>query len=203
MPLNPKSTGNTKKLQKPLLKSEIIQAQADTLSNAQAARLLNVNYATYKKYASLYGLFESHKSTGRGIPRVKYRGKDNHGILDILDGKYPNYNKKRLKIRLINGGLLPNRCGLCGFSEKRPDGKIPLVLCYLDSNANNLHLDNLQLRCYNCAYLTADIGVLLVYKNLIKNDIEEIKESISITPDIDNSLLSTEDISQLQKEMFK
>ena len=43
---------------KPLLESEIKDAQKKARSAMEAARILGVSYNTYKKYARKYGIFE-------------------------------------------------------------------------------------------------------------------------------------------------
>lgn len=139
---------------RPLLESDIKRAQENTRSASEAARFLHVDYKTYKKYAKMYGLFEQHKNpTGKGIARVKKRGK--FGLDDILSGKHPTYDKTRLKERIIRAGYLAEECALCGYNKKRElDGRCPLILHCVDGNEHNLKLDNLQLRCFNCSYLT-------------------------------------------------
>ena len=47
---------------KPLLESEIKDAQKKARSAMEAARLLGVSYNTYKKYARKYGIFEDLKN---------------------------------------------------------------------------------------------------------------------------------------------
>ena len=46
---------------------------------------------------------------------------------------------------------------MCGFSERRIDGKMPLRLVFLDDNPQNFARDNLNARCYNCVFLTQGI----------------------------------------------
>ena len=48
---------------RPLLESEIKDAQSKSRSAFEAARLLEVSYNTYKKYAKLYGIFEDLDNT--------------------------------------------------------------------------------------------------------------------------------------------
>ena len=53
---------------KPLLESEIKDAQKKNRSAMEATRLLGVSYNTYKKYVRKYGIFEDlKKSDGTGI----------------------------------------------------------------------------------------------------------------------------------------
>ncbi len=138
---------------RPLLESDIKRAQEHTKSAIEASRYLNVNYSTYKKYARMYGLFEGHKSTGKGIRRKRTKGF--FGLDSILAGEHPTYDQTKLKERLIRAGYLEESCVFCGFDKKREiDGRCPLVLHQKDDNRQNLVLENLDLRCYNCTYLT-------------------------------------------------
>jgi hypothetical protein len=139
---------------RPLLKSQIEEAQLKSKSARGAARFLGVDYKTYKKYAQLYGVFENLKNPrglgirkGRSIVRL-------FPIEEILEGKHPNYDLFTLKKRLIRGKYLEEECMQCGFKERRvTDGKVPLILNVRDGNKHNLRLDNLALLCYNCTYL--------------------------------------------------
>lgn len=168
---------------RPLLAKEITHAQSVTRSAAEAARYLNVHVDTYTKYAKLYDLYAWHKEnqTGRGIPRKKRKGL--FGLQSILDGEHPNYDRNRLKIRLIEVGLLPEVCVRCGFDEKRMiDGRCPLMMTYKDGDSQHLALDNLELRCYNCTYLTTTkINVRhLVGPGILDDDMQSTGQ---ITPD--------------------
>lgn len=145
---------------RPLEKSDILTAQAQTKSAAEAARYLRVNYMTYKRYAQMYGIFEQHKNTsGKGIHKRKYEGK--FGLDEILANQHPTYDRTKLKRRLIQAGMLREECALCKFSERRIlDGQVPLVLHTIE-DPDDLRLKNLRLLCYNCfagdeAYITPE-----------------------------------------------
>ena len=142
------------KMAKPLLQRDIVYAQSQTRSHAEAARYLNVSFTTYKRYARAYNLYENeHKNkAGKGISKLKSKGL--FGLQEILDGKHPNYDRHKLKERLVKAGYLPNECGVCGHASHRPDGRGPYLLTYKDNNRHNLSLENLQLICYNCQFLT-------------------------------------------------
>jgi hypothetical protein len=139
----------------PLLKSQILEAQTNTKSAFEAARYLNVSYKTYKKYAKMYGIFEQHKNQpGAGIRKgISYvRG---HKLEEVLEGKHPTYNFKRLKDRLIRAGILEEECAQCGFKERRiSDYKVPLLLIAKDGDNRNHVLKNLALLCFNCTFLS-------------------------------------------------
>ena len=138
-------------LGRPLLKKDIEVAYQHSRSASAAARYLGVSYPTFKKYAELYGMFKINKS-GVGIPRPKKKGAA--GIEDILAGKRPNYPNKKLRLRIIRLGILPLKCELCGYDQVRMDGMPPLTLYFKDGDIHNKRLDNLELRCYNCMYIT-------------------------------------------------
>jgi len=155
---------------KPLLKRDIELAQSKTKSAAGAARYLGVSYNTYKKYAKMYGIHERHLNPGgKGIPKNADAG-TRIPLSDILDGKHPSYNIKMLKNRLIKSGLFDEECAMCGFNERRvTDYKMPLILVFKDGDRSNHALENMDLLCFNCAFLTVgeinNINVIKV-KNL-------------------------------------
>ena len=58
----------------PVLESEIKEAQEKTITAADAARYLRLSYITYKKYATLYGLWKTninYKKEGRIVNAEK------------------------------------------------------------------------------------------------------------------------------------
>lgn len=148
---------------KPLLQSEVEMAIQNTKSNMAAARFLGVSLNTYKKYAEQYfdkdgnNLYDKHKNQSNiGIKKCRldyhYKG---YTLEKILNNEVPSYPLHKVKKRLLNWGVLVEKCSLCGFEEKRLlDGQCPLILVQKDGNKNNYHLDNLELLCYNCYYLT-------------------------------------------------
>lgn len=177
---------------RPLLKYEIETAQSFTKSNAEAARYLRVNYQTYRKYAKLYDLFESHMNrTGLGVSRKKRKGM--YGLDEILNGKHPNYDRTKLKERLIQAGYLAEECARCEFKEKRIlDGRCPLLLQYKDGNHKNVVRDNLELRCYNCTYLTTG---RVSAKRLLNQGVHD--QDL-----LDTGKISMDDITSIQDELM-
>lgn len=169
---NPNVNKGGRPLSKPILRSEIEEAQRHTNSNMAAARYLNVHYLRYKKYATLYGLFDSHANPkGFGVDKGWSKSPQSIPIKDILNNKYPNYNHVKLKNRLVARKKLEDRCSTCGFSERRiTDGKTPLMLDFKDGNRKNFNLDNLTLTCYNCMFLTTG-APSVVNRNLIEKSL--------------------------------
>lgn len=140
---------------KPLLESQIKAAQEKSRSAFEAARLLGVSYNTYKKYAKLYGIFEDLKNPyGIGIEKAKAIKNKKYHIEELIDGKHLHYPLHKFKNKLFDSGYIPKVCGSCGFSEARiTDGKMPLLIDFLDGNLNNRKLDNIRPLCYNCFFL--------------------------------------------------
>ena len=105
---------------KPLLESEIKDAQKKARSAMEAARLLGVSYNTYKKYARKYGIFEYLKNPhGTGIRKGYNIKRGKYSLDDIIAGKYPDYPVWKLKSRLLLNGYMLEKCNCCGFEEKR------------------------------------------------------------------------------------
>ena len=140
---------------RPILESQIKAAQEKSRSAFEAARTLGISYNTYKKYAKLYGIFEDLKNPfGVGIERKVGIRNIKYNIEDLINGKHVHYPLHKFKNKLFDSGYLPKVCGSCGFSEERiTDGKMPLLIDFLDGNLNNRKLDNIRPLCYNCFFL--------------------------------------------------
>ena len=137
---------------RPLLMGEIKEANEHSKNMAMAARYLGVCYATFKKYAIMYNLW---------VPQPYVKGKKGvfdpergrYPLSDILQGKYPEYPIFKVKDKLIRSGVKELKCELCGYHEKRvTDGKLPLILNFMDGNEKNHVLENMKLYCYNCTF---------------------------------------------------
>lgn len=146
-----------------LTEQQIRYAMSRSMSNRAAARVLNVNYYTYRHYARLYydvaagkTLFELHKNeAGKGIKKF-FEDSREPKLTDLLKEGMPleSYSIDKLKARLIYEGLLECKCNRCEFSEVRVlDMKPPLLLNYKDGNKSNWTIENLEFLCYNCYFL--------------------------------------------------
>lgn len=138
----------------PLLESEIREAQNKTITAADAARYLKVCYKTFKKYATLYGVWKTNIHYRReGTILSAEKGK--YPVSRLIQGEFPNYPIYRLKDKLIQGGVKKPECEQCGFKERRiTDDKMPLILNFEDGNSKNHKLENIKLLCYNCSFLS-------------------------------------------------
>lgn len=158
-----------------LTEREIRYAMAHTKSNNAAAKFIGCSLNTYREYAKRYideetglSLYELHKNqSGVGVskPKLTEEARKNLfkkvDIFEVLEGKHPTYSPSRLRERIIKEFIIPEECGMCGFSEKRLlDYKVPLILVWKDGNIRNHHRDNLEFLCYNCYFLTYDDLIL-------------------------------------------
>ena len=143
-----------------LLQSQVEKAVEITRSNRAAAQYLRVSYSLFKKFAMLYtnhqgiAYFDLHKNqSGRGVQKVHF-SKLKYSLDDILLGKHPTYSPAKLLRRMINNGIIAEKCNHCGFSQKRPtDLKAPLILHHINGELKDHRRDNLELLCYNCYYV--------------------------------------------------
>jgi hypothetical protein len=158
-------------------KEEIISAMDKTKSVRGAARYLNCSYQHLKKWMKIYDgidgktLFEQHKNqSGKGVPKFLSHapfGRKEPAILDIINGVVDpsNFNPQKIKYRMIEGGYLKEECYRCSFSERRVlDYKIPLLMHFKNGNKMNYTLENVEMLCYNCYYLS--VGDLYTGKQI-------------------------------------
>ena len=149
---------------KPLSKQQIQAAMNKTMSNRAAARYLGVSYIHYKKWAQNYdsetheNLFEQHKNqSGKGIPKFLNGSVKQPAVLDIIEGRVDSshFSAAKIRERMIGEGYLDDCCSNCSFNERRVlDYKVPLIMNFKDGNKKNYKLDNVELLCYNCYFLT-------------------------------------------------
>lgn len=185
--------------EKILTREDVQIAMARTRSNMAAARSLHVSYPHYKRYAKLFKdestgltLFELHKNqSGKGIPKIVTEKISKEKFKKILNGDAPIYswNPETLKSYIIKFGVMEEKCGKCGFKERRViDLKPPLILTFKDGDKKNWHLSNLEFLCYNCHFLY--VGNVLSKKQLISlEDYNTGKQREDVDWEIDQDTL--------------
>jgi hypothetical protein len=137
---------------RPLLQSEIEDAQSKAETAMGAARIMGVSYPLFRKYARRYGIHRINRAAARK-PNYYSPEKGKYPLSEILDNKHPKIGDYAAKDKLIRFGTLEPKCNLCGFSERRiVDNKMPLLLDHKDGNKENFKLENLQLLCLNCTF---------------------------------------------------
>ena len=136
-----------------LSKSRIVWAINETQSMKQAAKLLNIAYNTFKKYAKLYEVFHP-VATHKGIKHTRTGGHKPTELENIFAGNNPNYSDTKLLYRCFREGYLKEECCNCGEERCRAsDMTKPLILDYMDDDSTNKELINLRVLCFNCFYL--------------------------------------------------
>jgi hypothetical protein len=154
---------------RPILQSEIEEAQAKAETAMGAARLLGISYPLFRKYAKRYGIHRINRSAARK-PCYHSPEKGKYPLSEILDNKHPNLGDYILKDKLIRYNVLKPKCNLCGFEERRlVDNKMPLLLDHKDGDRENCRLENLQLLCLNCTF-TCGRGFIRTGKKLFDPD---------------------------------
>lgn len=149
----PKNRIGRGRASRPLLESEILDAQSKNNTAFGCNRYLQVSYPTYRKWAKYYGLFKINP-WGKG-DKKKYWAPDKgkYPLNQVLEGKFPEYPVFRLKDLLIRSGIKKAECENCGYSERRiTDEKMPLILNFEDGNEKNHKLENIKVYCYNCTF---------------------------------------------------
>lgn len=132
---------------------EIIEITTKSQTMALAAKRCGMAYTTFIRHAKRLGIYKPNQG-GRGI-KGEYQRKDKASTQEILEGKYPQYQTYKLKIRLIKEGIKEDKCERCGWHEKLEDSEFtPCELHHIDGNPENHLLSNLIILCPNCHSLT-------------------------------------------------
>jgi|TARA_Y100000310_G_scaffold250147_1_gene256308 hypothetical protein len=136
-------------------KNMILESQKHTLSNSAAARWLGINNATYKKYATEYGIYEQHNNkAGFGI-HTKGWGAKIVKVEDIIYGKRKlppqRWSHSTMKKELIKQGYWQDECHNCGYNEiNLKTGTCCLAVDFEDGDHKNWLWENIRLLCPNC-----------------------------------------------------
>ena len=114
-----------------------------------------------------------------------YYNQDNTALpLEKILIKDSEYNRTKLKTRLVKEGLKEYKCECCGISEW--NGKpLALQLHHINGIHNDNRLSNLQLLCPNCHSQTENFGtrgrgtsIIRKAENLSKEDIDLIMNTV-------------------------
>jgi len=117
-----------------------------------ASKLVGMSYGIFKRKAIKLNCWSPNQG-GKGVKD----GPSSRRIptQEILEGKHPQYQTYKLKIRLIDEGFIKDECMKCKWGEK-PEG-VKYTPCELEHN-NGIPTDhrweNLSLLCPNCHSLT-------------------------------------------------
>ncbi len=121
-------------------------------SFSEIARKVNMSpanaYTTIKKYAIKFNIDFSH-FTGQ-LQHIKNLSKSKQIPLSEILIENSSYSRKSLKKRLINDGLLKEKCVFCSQENIWFGKRISLILDHINGIRNDNRLENLRLLCPNC-----------------------------------------------------
>lgn len=120
---------------------------------AAACASIGMNTNTFIKHAKRLGVYNPNQA-GKGISKPNGT---KIPLKDIIEGKHPQYQTSKLRIRLISEKIKKKKCEKCGYS-KWNNKKIPLELHHIDGNSHNHLLTNLKILCPNCHAQTDNFG---------------------------------------------
>lgn len=118
---------------------------------AYAAKKLGMAYSTFIRRAKKLGCYNPNQGS-KGISRTK---RYLIPLEEILDGKQPQFQSYKLKIRLLKEGMIEDECSICGWGEK-PEGAeySPCELDHINGDPTDHRFENLRMLCPNCHSLT-------------------------------------------------
>lgn len=123
-----------------------IEVCKNAQSMSKAAAELKMHFNTFKRKAVMLGVYKTNQG-GKGLSKKDNGNKIN--LQDILDGKHPQYQTNKLRIRLIKEGIKEHECESCGIKDWN-NNPISLELDHIDGDRTNHSLDNLRILCPNC-----------------------------------------------------
>jgi len=94
-----------------LNKEYFIKVCNESKTMAEASRILNLHFNTFKRYALKFNCYKPNQG-GKGI--IHGPSKNRIDTKDILNGLYPDYQTFKLKKRLIREGFKEDKCEVCG-----------------------------------------------------------------------------------------
>jgi len=113
----------------------------------------NINGTNYKKLKQLIeknNLSVAHFLTSSDIIKENNKRKDKIPIKDLTTENCIHLNRKNLKRRLVNEGLMEYKCVFCGNKGEWMGHKMTLVLDHINGVNNDNRIENLRLVCPNC-----------------------------------------------------
>ena len=151
-----------------LTEEEIREGMANSRSCAEAARYMGISLESFKKYAEKYidietgkNLYELHKNVGfknqkkprphkNPLPKLYKKQIDNL----LVEQKWTNPRRVALlRNMMMLHKLHKDACEQCGYDESRmKDGKLPLMIHFINGDRKDWRIDNIKWLCYNCAF---------------------------------------------------
>ncbi len=131
---------------KDIPKEKFIEVCKQNSTMTQACAELGLHFTTFKKYAQIYGCYETNQP-GKGIskkitPRVwnleKWNADENIVAMRSV-----------IKYWILRLNLIPYKCNECGLSEWN-NKKIVLELNHINGDSWDHRKSNLEFLCPNC-----------------------------------------------------
>lgn len=121
----------------------IEEAIKSSSSMREAALKLEMPFSTFKRKAGdLYKPNQGAKGSSKPSKKKIL-------LEEILEGKHPQYQSNKIRIRLIEEGIKEAKCECCNNTEWL--GKpISLEVDHINGNSADHRLDNLKILCPNC-----------------------------------------------------
>jgi transposase-like protein len=113
------------------------------------------NYQQFYKWCEYHHLTPPKGDSAVGLRRAS---KLKQIPLDEILVRNSKYNRTNLKLRLLNDGLLENRCYECGQLPEWNGCRLTLQLDHINGVADDNRLSNLRLLCPNCHSQTANFA---------------------------------------------
>ena len=174
--------------------AELVKQYSSIMAISKA---LNMSKNVFIKYAKIYAYSSSETyydyfqrmKKWRPKKTTKYSSETRQKVMDIITNKRKNtYPIGDLMYMLFRYELKKECCENCGCGERRThDGRKPLVLTFVrKNNIKNYSLDNLQILCYNCYFMTVgDVSYGFGYMMSNANNKLIYRREIDTTSDID------------------
>jgi hypothetical protein len=128
--------------------NEIIEVCNESKSMSQAASTLGIHFNTLKRRAINLKVYKTNPS-GKGLKKPKGEGKGGILLSEILEGKHPQYQTNKLRIRLISENIKENKCEVCSITEWNGIS-VSFELDHINGIRNDHRLENLRIICPNC-----------------------------------------------------
>jgi Zn finger protein HypA/HybF involved in hydrogenase expression len=107
------------------------------------------NFKTLKRRLQSEDIDFSHITLGIGNRKGKNQSNKKIPLSDILV-ENSSYDKNHLKHRLIDEGILENKCKECGLEKEWNNKKISLQIDHINGNVKDHRIENLRIICPNC-----------------------------------------------------